>query len=244
MKLLAIQDVARLPVGSIVYPVVDGRLDGSPLIVPSRGELTQVALLPERAGGQQPGGDPVGPGWGKAFALVHEGRGRLPTHKTASRQVQAWMKTLSRTANPGADSPGWLGRGAEVDDYLVFYEPGGSGSRGHYIVDYVRRDGDVGNEVAEVAISDFPNKGDAMQRAILAAHEHAARKGVQSEVLWRVNHDSTLSQIGHVGASHPQPVVANPGPGSQDDEDDDEDAEGDLRYANPKALARRLKNAM
>ena len=130
----------------------------------------------------------------------------------------------------------WLDVGAEPDDYLISYEGG------WYAVDHVRRSGEVGNEVAEIRIADWTTKGDAMREAILAAHEHAVRNGVQSAVVWRVGYDNALSQLGHVGASHREPVVANPGWG--DDEEDDDEAEGDLRYANPTALAKRLKNAL
>lgn len=68
-----------------------GRVNGSPLIVIPDGSLTQTALLPERAGGQEPGGDPA-PAWGNEFVLVAQGHGKLPTHGTATRKVEEWLR--------------------------------------------------------------------------------------------------------------------------------------------------------
>ena len=94
-------EVARLPVGTIVYPWVRdrhsgpmGRVDGSPLIVIPGGNITQVALLPERANGGEPGGDPP-QAFAHEFVVVDMGRGRLPTKGVAQRAAMNWLR-----ANP------------------------------------------------------------------------------------------------------------------------------------------------
>lgn len=88
---LSPQEAGKLPVGSIVWKWVSGRVDESPLIVIPGGALTQIALLPERAGGEEPGGDPPA-NWGREFVLVHKGSGSLPTNGTARRHAEAWMR--------------------------------------------------------------------------------------------------------------------------------------------------------
>ncbi len=88
-------EVANLPVGSIVWRWVNGRVDGSPLVVIPGRKLTQIAILPERAGGQEPGGEPVAQ-WGREFVLVSEGRGKLTTHGTAQRVAEAWWQKQRR----------------------------------------------------------------------------------------------------------------------------------------------------
>lgn len=68
-----------------------GRVDGSPLVVVPGGALTQIAILPERSGGEEPGGDAPGQ-WGREFVVVNKGRGQLPTKGTAKRIVETWMQ--------------------------------------------------------------------------------------------------------------------------------------------------------
>lgn len=92
-EILSSREVEQLPVGSIVYPW-QGRPDGSPLVVLPGGYLTQTALLPERADGEEPGGDLVA-AWGiKSFALVAKGKGRLMTLGTAYRLTGDWFRTI------------------------------------------------------------------------------------------------------------------------------------------------------
>jgi hypothetical protein len=85
-------EVSQLPIGSIVWLWKDGRVNDSPLVVISGERLTQLALLPERADGWEPGGD-VPSLWGNEFVVVREGKGRLPTHGTAQRAAVDWMRS-------------------------------------------------------------------------------------------------------------------------------------------------------
>lgn len=102
-ELVDATDAAQLPIGSIVWPWKHGRIDGSPLVVIAGGRLTQIALLPERAGGGEPGGDPAHL-WGSEFVVVTEGSGRLPTHGTAQRAAIAWQRDTQRAHTPNASA--------------------------------------------------------------------------------------------------------------------------------------------
>lgn len=108
-RVLSQGEVEHLPVGSIVWEwvdkpehdklVSDGRVHGSPLVVIPDGKLTQIALLPERAGGQEPGGDPVAM-WGiHKFVLISKGKGKLMTHGTAQHAAESWLKGQKKTSS-------------------------------------------------------------------------------------------------------------------------------------------------
>ena len=92
--LLQPKEVAKLPIGSIVFVWKD-RPDPPALVVIPGGNLTQIALLPERSDGEEPGGCPVD-AWGENFVLVKKGQGKLPTHGTAQRAAIDWMKAHHR----------------------------------------------------------------------------------------------------------------------------------------------------
>lgn len=89
--------VAKLPVGSLVFPAVDGRPQGQALVVIQHEIVTPISVLPERADGEWPGGEPP-EAFAREFFLIKEGRGRLPTHPTAQRVAQKWWD--ERIANP------------------------------------------------------------------------------------------------------------------------------------------------
>jgi len=94
--LLSPAQVERLPVGSILFPAEHGKPRGSALIVIPGRLLTPIAELPERAGGEEPGGEPI-PAWGiKEFFLIQKGKGRLPTGPTADRHALAWYQKMQR----------------------------------------------------------------------------------------------------------------------------------------------------
>ena len=99
-ELLSAEDVGRLPVGSIVFSWKDG-IPAYALVLLSGGRLTQISLLPERAGGMEPGGDPI-ENWGREFALVAKGTGKLTTHRPAQTKAIDWMNRwyASRKQNP------------------------------------------------------------------------------------------------------------------------------------------------
>lgn len=82
-------DVASLPVGSIVYPA--SSVGSNPLIVVPLpvGTLAPISVLPERAEGRAPDGEPTAQ-WGNEFVLVSKGHGKLPTHGTAKRTAENW----------------------------------------------------------------------------------------------------------------------------------------------------------
>lgn len=94
-RVLSAAEAARLPVGSIVFEWKAGRPNGSPLVVIPGGLLTQIPLLPQRSGGEEPGGDPA-EAFGNEFAFVAEGHERLPTKGTASRLANEWFEQLRR----------------------------------------------------------------------------------------------------------------------------------------------------
>jgi hypothetical protein len=104
MTLLRAADVAELPVGSVVFPWKDGEPQGTALVLLPEGALTQIALLPKRAGGEEPGGDPAA-AWGDSFALVSTGHGRLPTHGTAQRAAFRWYSELRGGAETATAAP-------------------------------------------------------------------------------------------------------------------------------------------
>lgn len=84
-------EVERLPVGSVVY-AWEARM--AMALMPDGG-LAPITILPERAGGHEPEGEPIA-SFGQSFTLVKEGRGRLFTHATAQRAVIAWMQAQQR----------------------------------------------------------------------------------------------------------------------------------------------------
>lgn len=92
---LTVSDVVKLPVGSLVFQAKDGQLNGSALIVIPDHKLTQVALLPERANGESPGGEPVAE-WGREFFLIQRGSGKLVTHGAAQRAAIKWHQAFLR----------------------------------------------------------------------------------------------------------------------------------------------------
>jgi hypothetical protein len=77
-------EVARLPVGSIVWPWV-GRVDGSPWVVNQGNVLLPISVLPVKASGHFPDDGEVPASVASEFVLVSKGRGKLPTHGTASK---------------------------------------------------------------------------------------------------------------------------------------------------------------
>jgi hypothetical protein len=81
-RLLSVDDVARLPVGSLLW------WDGQALVVVPGG-LAPVSVLPERADSRAPDGEPPA-SFGGPFTLIADGKGKLPTHGTAQAKVMAW----------------------------------------------------------------------------------------------------------------------------------------------------------
>jgi hypothetical protein len=94
---LSPSQVAKLPVGSLVFEAVNGRPQGQALVVIQNELVTPISVLPERADGEWPGGDPPD-AFGSEFLLIREGRGQLPTNATAQRAAQKWWD--GRRANP------------------------------------------------------------------------------------------------------------------------------------------------
>lgn len=92
-------EVAQLPVGSIVY----SRAAGFAMSVVPDGGLAPITVLPERAGGGEPDGEPIA-SFGEEFALVKQGRGKLLTEGTAQRLVITWMREQGAQHNPGQDT--------------------------------------------------------------------------------------------------------------------------------------------
>lgn len=96
-EVLSASEVAKLPVGSIVWEWVkdsyapEGRVSDSPLVVISDGKLTPMSQLPERSGSYEPDGDPAS-AFGKEFALVQNGKGQLPTKDTVKRLSTSWQR--------------------------------------------------------------------------------------------------------------------------------------------------------
>jgi hypothetical protein len=88
---LVASQVERLPVGSIVYSYAERMA----LTVTPDGGLAPITVLPERAGGWPPDGEPVA-SFGQEFALVKYGSGKLLTHRTAHKAVLAWMQEQPR----------------------------------------------------------------------------------------------------------------------------------------------------
>lgn len=92
--IISASEAAELPVGSIVFSLVKDKdsptiRPGSALVVIGGGQLTPIFLLPERADGQQPGGDRSDL-FGSQFVIISQGRGKLPTKGTAQKAAVKW----------------------------------------------------------------------------------------------------------------------------------------------------------
>lgn len=95
--IVSASEASKLPVGSIVFSWVKDKYApyGRPadaLVVIGGGQLTPIAVLPERADGEQPGGDNADL-FGSQFVVVSQGRGKLPTHGTAQKAAMKWMNS-------------------------------------------------------------------------------------------------------------------------------------------------------
>lgn len=95
--IISASEAGQLPVGSIVFSWVKDKYApyGRPadaLVVIGGGQLTPIAVLPERADGEQPGGDNADL-FGSQFVVVSQGRGKLPTHGTAQKAAMKWMNS-------------------------------------------------------------------------------------------------------------------------------------------------------
>lgn len=102
---LSVDEVERLPVGSIVW-------NGITLVVLSGGNLTQTALLPKQAGSTAAiWGEPAKM-WGhEEYALVARGQGKLPTHGTAQRKAMTWWESPSGIeARRRLQGDSWMGK--------------------------------------------------------------------------------------------------------------------------------------
>lgn len=88
---VAAADVHHLPVGSILWT------DHGWVVVP--GGVAPISLLTERAGRPAPEGEPAA-SISQEFALVREGDGHVPTHRTAQRHVIAWYQAQRAHPNP------------------------------------------------------------------------------------------------------------------------------------------------
>ena len=89
-RMIAAAEVSGLPIGSILWA---DSANEHWVVVP--GGVAPISLLSERAGRPPPEGEPAE--WmAKEFALISEGKGRVPTHGTAERHVIAWVQAAQR----------------------------------------------------------------------------------------------------------------------------------------------------
>jgi hypothetical protein len=122
MTTVPTSEVAKLPVGTIVCPVVGGKPVSDFLVVVADGVIPR-SLVPPRAGEYEVPGEPAAQ-WGHStWAVVHRGSGRVLTKATVDSTIMTWWKkALSEatvrvgTADPATLTPAQLNRELDLLD--------------------------------------------------------------------------------------------------------------------------------
>lgn len=145
-EIISAEDVASLPVGSIVFELVPlwPRASGGPLIVVHNGGLLPTNALPSSHEFSPPPGEPAAQ-WKDRFVVAKRGTGKVPLRTTADRAAIAWIDRRRKAAKAPAARQGNPAKGGKT--------PAATAEEAQALALLVTTQGDEGPWLAPVSIA-------------------------------------------------------------------------------------------